>query len=124
MHDRIAELGGLRDELARCQTTTRESTRARADQVREQIDRVREDLAAEVETLEQRAQDQAADGQDVPAALSATAARDLRAALDADDPAPDPAPDPAAGAAAGSAKGGPGAAGKRNTAAAKAPEKT
>lgn len=111
MHDRTAELRGLRNELAHCENGPREASRGRAGQVREQIDRLRGELADEAEALEQRSEVQAADGQDVPAAQSATAARDLRTLLDQDGPDTKP-------------KGRTAGAGKRNTAAPKAPEQT
>lgn len=102
MHDRIAELRGLRTELATCLTGHRLSRRAVADQVREQIDRVRQLLETEAEAHESRAEALAGAGQEHAAANAATAARELRAVLDEDqaddDQAPpDPEPDPGPG---------------------------
>jgi hypothetical protein len=106
MHDRVAELAGLRNELAICENGPRESRRDKTGEVREQIDRVRGDLDAEAEKLEERAEELAAKGQDVPAAEAATAAREIRTALAGDAPADE------------SPKRG----GKRTAPAAKAPE--
>jgi hypothetical protein len=100
MHDRVAELAGLRNELASC------TNGPRANEVQDQIDRVRGELTAEAEKLDDRAEHLAEAGQDIPAAQAAVAAREIRTALQADEPE----------AAAGS-KGR-----KRTTAAAKAPE--
>ncbi|MEV6046041.1 hypothetical protein [Streptomyces xanthochromogenes] len=113
MHDRVAELVGLRNELAICKNGPRESRREKTDEVQEQIDRVRGDLSAEVEGLEERAQVLGESGQDVRAAEAAVEARRIRAVLDEDDPAP---------AETRKRAGSP--SGKRNTAAAKAPENT
>lgn len=87
MHDRVAELAGLRAELAICENGPRESRRDKTGEVREQIDRVRGDLEAEAEKLDERAEELAAKGQDVPAAEAATAAREIRTALQGDEPA-------------------------------------
>lgn len=111
MHDRIAELRGLRNELAHCENGPREASRPRVDQVRERLDAVREQLAADAEALEARCAEQLAEGQDGAAAQSTIAARELRTALDEDGPDAKP-------------KGRTATAGKRNTAAAKPPEHT
>lgn len=108
MHDRVAELTGLRAELANCVNGPRESRRDKADEVQAQIDRVRGELETEAESLEARAESLAEGGQDVPAAQAAVAAREIRAALGEDEPAQ----------ADGSAK----RPGRRNTAAPKAPQ--
>lgn len=102
MHDRIAELAGLRAELATCKTGPRESRRGKTGEVLEQIARVRGELDANAEQLEARAEALAAGGQDVPAAEAAVAARAVRQVLDDDQvddgeaPAdtPPPTPDP------------------------------
>jgi hypothetical protein len=107
MHDRVAELAGLRAELAICENGPRESRRDKTGEVRAEIDRVRGELDAEAEKLEEQAEKLAGDGQDVPAAQAAVAARDIRKAIEGDEPAAPPKR-PA----------------KRNTAAAKAPEQT
>lgn len=100
MHDRVAVLAGLRNELASCTNGPRES------EVKAQIERVRGELTAEAEKLDDRAEHLAEAGQDVPAAQAAVAAREIRTALQADEPE----------AAAPKARG------KRTAAAAKAPE--
>ncbi|MEV8031391.1 hypothetical protein [Streptomyces sp. NPDC086182] len=105
MHDRVAELAGLRIELATCENGPRESRREKTGEVQAQIDRVRGELDAEAEKLEDRAEHLAEAGQDVPAAQAAVAAREIRTALQGDEPE------------ATAAKGR-----KRTTAAAKAPE--
>ena len=106
MHDRVAELAGLRNELATCENGPRESRREKVDEVQEQIDRVRGELEKEAEQLEARAEALAEGGQDVPAAQAAVAAREIRTALQGDEPADESPKRP----------------GKRNTAAAKAPQ--
>jgi hypothetical protein len=100
MHDRVAELAGLRNELASC------TNGPRVSEVQAQIDRVRGELTAEAEKLEDRAEHLAEAGQDIPAAQAAVAAREIRTALQGDEPE------------ATAAKGRS----KRTTAAAKAPE--
>jgi hypothetical protein len=110
MHDRIDELAGLSAELRHC---TQYAT-GRADQVRDQIDRVRTELSEHAEALEARAKELLTVGQDVPAAEATEAARGIRAVLD-DAPTGHDA----------SAKVQPaGTAGKQTAAAAKPPQKT
>lgn len=106
MHDRVAELAGLRAELATCENGPRESRRDKTGEVQEQIDRVRGELEKEAEQLEARAEALAENGQDVPAAQAAVAAREIRTALQGDEPADESPKRP----------------GKRNTAAAKPPQ--
>ncbi|MER6533012.1 hypothetical protein ABT215_04155 [Streptomyces sp900105755] len=106
MHDRVAELAGLRAELANCENGPRESRRGKTGEVQEQIERVRGELETEAEQLEARAESLAANGQDVPSAEAAVAARDIRTALQGDEPADE----------------SPKRSGKRTTAAAKAPQ--
>lgn len=114
MHDRVAELRGLRAELHNCENGPRRGTRqAAADEVREQIARTRGELAAEADRLDIEAEDFTDKGQDGIADARAVAARAIRAALDADEPDKAAAKAPARG-------GG----GKRTTTAAKAPEQT
>lgn len=114
MHDRIAELRGLRDELALCENGPRRETRAgAAGLVREQITRVRGELAEDADRLDAEAEDYTDKGQDGIAGERAVAARAIRAALDADEPGKTAKP-------SGRASSG----GKRNTAAQKAPEQT
>lgn len=112
MHDRIAELAGLRAELATCKNGPRDTWRGKTDEVQEQIDRVRGELSTEAEALEEQAQTLGESGQDGRAAEAAVAARHIRAVLVEDDPAP----------AESRKRSAPG--GKRNAAAAKAPENT
>lgn len=109
MHDRIAELVGLRAELALCENGPRESRRAVADQVQAEIDRVRKDLEAKADSLDIEAEELTDKGQDVPAAQAAVEAREIRAVL------AEGAPKKARPAGTSS---------KRNTSAAKAPEQT
>lgn len=90
MHDRIAELAGLRNELASCLTSRRPARQDAVGQVREQIARLRDVLETEAEAIETRAEAIAAAGQDVPAAQIAATARALRAALDQDQAREDP----------------------------------
>lgn len=114
MHDRMAELRGLRDELALFENGPRRETRGEvAGQVREQIARVRAELSDEADRLDVEAEELTDKGEDGIAGARAVAAREIRAALDADEPSH---------AAPKAARGGTG--GKRNTAAAKAPEQT
>ncbi|MFF1702604.1 hypothetical protein [Streptomyces sp. NPDC058252] len=87
MHDRVAELAGLRAELAICENGPRESRRDKTGEVQAEIDRVRGELETEAEKHEERAEKLAADGQDVPAAQAAVVARDIREALKGDEPA-------------------------------------
>lgn len=87
MHDRVAELAGLRAELATCENGPRTSRREKADEVRTEIERVRGELDAEAERLEDRAAKLSGAGQDIPAAQAAIAAREIRAVLDEDEPA-------------------------------------
>lgn len=105
MHDRIAELAGLREELANCTSGPRESRREKAGEVQEQIDRVRGELQEQAEGLEKQAEELLANGQDGAAGAATEQARTIREALDADQP-----------------EASPKRVGKRNTAAAKAPE--
>lgn len=79
MHDRIAELRGLRAELDR---HTQGGDSDRAKQVTGEISRVTADVDAEIERLEDRAAELAELGQHFPAAERAEAARLLRAGLD------------------------------------------
>ncbi|MFJ8437670.1 hypothetical protein [Kitasatospora griseola] len=115
MHDRVAELRGLRDEFAR---HTQYDRPERAAQVSEQAERVGAEIEADIEALEDRAAELAERGQDIPAGEAAAAARALRAALD--ELTVDPAPRPAAAPAARSAGKG----GKQTAAAVVAPENT
>ncbi|MET7982527.1 hypothetical protein [Streptomyces sp. NPDC005281] len=106
MHDRVAELAGLRNELATCENGPRESRREKTGEVQAQIDRVRSELEDQAEKMETRAEQLLANGHDGQAGLAAEQARAIRVALDGDTPAED----------------SPKRSGKRNTAAAKPPQ--
>ncbi|HWU23260.1 MAG TPA: hypothetical protein VN088_17105 [Nocardioides sp.] len=106
MHDRVAELAGLRAELAMYEKSPAAGQADRTGEVRAQIDRVRGELEEQAAGLEKRAEELLAAGQDGAAGEVRVQARALREVLDADGPAQE------------SPKRG----GKRNTAAAKAPE--
>lgn len=112
MHDRIAELAGLRAELAICENGPDTSRRDKTGEVQTEIDRVRGELSGHADDLDAEAEELAGKGQDVPAAQAAVDARQIRAVLDEDT-----------GNAPKKARAGSGN-GKRNTAAAKAPEQT
>ncbi|MCH0555811.1 hypothetical protein [Streptomyces sp. MUM 16J] len=105
MHDRVAELAGLRAELAICRNGPRESRRTDADGVQEQIDRVRGELREQAERLEKEAEQLLTSGHDGLAGQAAEEAQTIREALDAGQPAESPK-----------------RAGKRTAAAGKAPE--
>ncbi|MFG2722709.1 hypothetical protein ACGFW5_31085 [Streptomyces sp. NPDC048416] len=81
MHDRIAELAGLRAELATCKNGPRETWRDKTDEVQAQIDRVRGELDEAAEALETQSTTLADGGQDVRAAEAAVEARRIRAVL-------------------------------------------
>jgi hypothetical protein len=113
MHDRIAELAGLRAELAICEKGPRLGRRDVAPQVREEITRVVKELTAEVEALEARARKLIEAGQNsVARGLTDEVAR-LRAALGDDAPKQ-----------RATGRGKPGQRGSRTRAAPKAPEQT
>jgi hypothetical protein len=85
MHDRIAELAGLRAELDNCENGPRRETRkAAAADVRGQIERLRGELAEDADRLEAEASDLADEGQDGRAGDATVAARVIRTALDTD----------------------------------------
>jgi len=90
MHDRVAELAGLRAELAICKNGPRETRRDSADDVQEQIDRVRGELEQQAEQLETRSEQLLANGHDGQAGQAKEEARAIRAALDEDAPAESP----------------------------------
>lgn len=156
MHDRIAELRGLRAELHHVQVGLRRETRKDdIDGIKQQIERVRDGLAEDADRLEAESADLAEQGQDGRAGDAAVAARVIRTALDADGKSEGDPDDPQARIALAEARGRALAAadqlrqrdeqhrlaehlgtddedkparrtarGKRNTAAAKAPEQT
>ncbi|MEU1559511.1 hypothetical protein ABZ504_03195 [Streptomyces mirabilis] len=78
MHDRIAELCGLRNELA-------SSRRSNADEVQGQIDRVRGELEGQATALEGQAKGLIEQGQDGAAGQATEDARRIREALAEDD---------------------------------------
>jgi dsDNA-specific endonuclease/ATPase MutS2 len=80
MHDRIAELRGLRNELANC-----ENRRSKADEVQKQIARVRGELEGQAATLEKQAKELAEKGQDGTAGQATEEARAIREVLAEDD---------------------------------------
>lgn len=96
MHDRIAELAGLRNELATCLNSPDPERRAVVGQIREHIARLRNTLETEAEALEVRAEAIASAGQEVPAAQVAVGARALRQALAEDEAREDTTPEPVA----------------------------
>ncbi|MGV9242618.1 hypothetical protein [Streptomyces sp. NPDC003710] len=88
MHDRIAELRGLRNELANCENGPRRDTRgAAAEDVRAEITRVRGELEEQADQLEEQAKELAEHGQDGAAGQVTEEARSIREAL-AEDEAP------------------------------------
>lgn len=87
MHDRVAELAGLRAELAICKNGPRETRREKVGEVQEQIDRVRGELEGQIEQLEQHAEQLLANGHDGLAGQAQEEARAIREALEADQPA-------------------------------------
>ena len=85
MHDRIAELRGLQDELANCENGPRRATRAdSADAVREAIARVRGELEGQAAGLEKRAEEFTEQGLDGLAGADIEEAKKIRAALASD----------------------------------------
>lgn len=106
MHDRIAELRGLRAELDNCENGPRRETRAAAaDDVRGQIDRLRAELAEDADRLDAEAGDLTEQGADGRAGDAAVAARVIRTALDADEKADADPDDPGARVALAEARG-------------------
>lgn len=86
MHDRIAELAGLRAELDNAQNgPRREQRKSAVDDIKSEIKRVRGDLADDADRLEAEANDLAEQGQDGRAGDAAVAARVIRTALEADE---------------------------------------
>ncbi|MGW7424422.1 hypothetical protein ACWGJB_31075 [Streptomyces sp. NPDC054813] len=84
MHDRVAELAGLRAELAICENGPRESRREKTGEVQEQIDRVRGELEEMAAAQEKQAEQWQASGHDGLAGQCTENARAIREALDAD----------------------------------------
>lgn len=85
MHDRIAELRGLQDELANCENGPRRETRAgAADDVRAAIARVRGELEEQAAGLEEQAKELIGQGQDGVAGQATEEARAIRVALAGD----------------------------------------
>ncbi|MGW3024829.1 hypothetical protein [Streptomyces sp. NPDC001221] len=82
MHDRIAELRGLRNELANCENGPR---RAAAEDVRAEITRVRGELEKQADQLEEQAKEHTEQGQEGLGGQVIEQARAIREALVADD---------------------------------------
>jgi hypothetical protein len=82
MHDRIAELAGLRAELATCTNGPRGD---RAGEVQEQLARVRGELKDQAAQHEAEAKKLAEQGQDAVAGQATEAARRIREVLAEDD---------------------------------------
>ncbi|MEU6098946.1 hypothetical protein [Streptomyces sp. NPDC047079] len=88
MHDRIAELRGLRNELANCENgPRRESRGAAAKDIRAEIARVRKELDEHADQLEGQAKELTEQGQDGLAGQATEDARAIRAALAEDEAA-------------------------------------
>jgi hypothetical protein len=82
MHDRIAELRGLENELTNCENGPRRDTRAGAtDEVRAEITRVRGELEEQAAGLDEQAKQHTEQGQDALAGESTEQARSIRQAL-------------------------------------------
>lgn len=82
MHDRIAELRGLQNELTNCETGPRRETRAAAaGDVKKEIARVRGELEEQAAALEEKAKELAEQGQDGLAGQATEEARQIRDAL-------------------------------------------
>lgn len=119
MHDRIAELAALRQELDICENGPRREVRSDSvGDVRKEIVRVRGELDKRANELEQEAKELTDKGQDVAAAQATVDARDIREALDQDAEA--------GNAEAQTPKGRKpqGSTGKRDTSARKPPEQS
>lgn len=83
MHDRIAELRGLQNELTNCETGPRRETRAAAvADVKKEIARVRGELDEQATALEEQAKELTEQGQDGLAGQATEEARSIRLALD------------------------------------------
>lgn len=83
MHDRIAELRGLQDELTNCENGPRKETRAAAAaDVQVAIDRVRGELEGQAAALEEQAKELMGQGQDGAVGVATEEARTIRSALD------------------------------------------
>ncbi|BBB00577.1 hypothetical protein RVR_10576 [Actinacidiphila reveromycinica] len=106
MHDRIAELRGLRAELSTVTTgPRREQRKDDASAIEAAIERIRTDLGEAADGLEAESADLAEQGADGRAGDAAVAARVLRTALDADAAGEADPTDPAARAALAEARG-------------------
>lgn len=106
MHDRIAELAGLRAELDNAQNGPRREIRkdAAAD-IEQRIESLRGELAEDADRLEAEARALAGQGQDGRAGDAAAAARVIRAALDADEKSESDPEDPRERVALAEARG-------------------
>lgn len=89
MHDQIAELAGLRNELADAQNGPRRELRKSAvPEIRAEIERVRGELKTAAAAAEKRAKELLDEGKDVLAAEASVLARELRDAVGADEKKP------------------------------------
>lgn len=92
MHDRIAELRGLQNELANCENGPRRETRAAAaGDVKKEIARVRGELEEQAAALEEQAKELAEQGQDGVAGQATEEARKIRDVLATESKARRPA---------------------------------
>ena len=95
MHDRIAELRGLRAELETATTGPRATQRkGSVPDIKAAIDAVRSELSGDADRLEAESADLADQGQDGRAGDAAVAARVIRTALEADEAAEGDPDDP------------------------------
>lgn len=106
MHDRIAELRGLRAELDNATNGPRRQTRkAAAGDIEQRIEQLRGELAEDADRLEAESAELAEQGQDGRAGDAAVAARVIRTALDADAAADGDPDDPRERVALAEARG-------------------
>lgn len=106
MHDRIAELAGLRAELETATNGPRRETRkAAAGDIEQRIEQLRGELSDDADRLDAESADLADQGQDGRAGDAAVAARVIRTALDADAAADSDPDDPRARVARAEARG-------------------
>ncbi len=106
MHDRIAELRGLRAELETAKNgPRREQRKSAVAGIEQAIERVRGELAEDADRLDAEAGALAEQGQDGRAGDAAASARVIRTALKADEAADGDPEDPQARVALAEARG-------------------